>query len=125
MKLHVITHVYCPPGLEHYANALVWHFGSLCAHPGSKFESIHLHVCCSQDDTTTKQTIYGLGGLDIPSNVRVWDQPMVPELLFRRAFARNYLALQQESDDVVWFADCDYFVGTGFLDAIHDHFANV
>ena len=123
MKLQVITHCYCPPGLEHYANALVWHFGSLCAHPGSKFESIKLTVCYTGHDKATEQTIAGFGFADEPSNVMLEPIAFSREELFRRAIGRNYVAKQTDAD-VVHFADTDYIYGPGFLDAIHDHFAN-
>ena len=124
MKLEVITHCYCPPGLDHYANALVWHFGSLCAHPGSKFSAVKLTLCYTGHDKATCETVDGVEFADAPDNVEFAPLLFSREELFRRAIGRNYVAKRTDAD-VVYFSDVDYLCGPGFLDAIHDHFDQV
>ena len=115
MKLDIISHCYCPPGVSQYAQMLRWQYASLVDHPGP-FESIDLTVCFSDQDEQTVGAIEDI--LKVRSDrVRLAQWNMIPERLFRRSIGRNDCALMTQAD-VVWFVDVDYFVGAGFLDAV-------
>lgn len=113
MKLEIISHCFCPPGVTHYAKMLEWQVAAINRHFGG-FYQVDLFVCCDAADATTSETLQKL--LDSPCvpGFRLYPEFMQQKDLFRRAIGRNYRALRTRAD-VVWFTDIDYFPGPSCL----------
>lgn len=115
--IEIVTHVYCPPDVDQYAEHLRWQFASLLRHAGEV--GVRWSVCYTRTDARSAATVETLGnaltgpaatgfvlqGIDLP-----------PERLFRRAIGRDWAARHSPAD-VVWFTDVDYCFGPGSLAA--------
>lgn len=118
MRLEIVSHCFCPPGVTQYAKMLEWQIASLQKYVEG-FEQVDLYVCCTTGDLATCRVLERAWALREVAGLRVFAEFMPPEDLFRRAIGRNRRALRTDAD-IVWFTDVDYFVGPGFLQAVAD-----
>jgi hypothetical protein len=119
VKLEIVTHCYCPPGVTQYAKMLEWQIASLQKHAVG-FSQVDLYVCCTTSDLATCRGLeFAWEHHGLADYLQVYGEFMPPEQLFRRAIGRNQRALTTTAD-IVWFTDVDYFVGPGFLQAVSD-----
>lgn len=114
-KIEIVTHVYCPPGVDQYAHMLRYQAASLLHWPADPHVQLSV-LYCPQDRSTT-DVVYSLSMLQFPPDVQVVGFPLEPGQLFRRAIGRNMRALATDAD-VVWFTDVDYFFGQHCLDDV-------
>ncbi len=120
-SLEIVTHCYCPPSLDTYAQMLRWQFASLVHH--RPHVPVTLTVCYTREDAKTSAIVRWIGEqLDQRGDLqgitlRALDFP--PGGLFRRAIGRNFAA-QHPQGDVLWFTDVDYYFGPGCLSAVAD-----
>lgn len=119
MKIEVVSHCYCPPGVNTYAQHLKWQWVSLCNFPTNCHE-VTLMVCYTRSDSTTLDMAKALYDYPHPENVKLRGMDLLPSMLFRRAIGRNLVALESKAD-VVYFTDVDYFWMGGFFDAVAEH----
>lgn len=117
--LDIVTHCYCPPGVEHYATCLRVQAASLKWWPPSC--RVRLFICTTPSDVATAREINNLLDLqrDLPDNVTLFEISLPPGELFRRAIGRN-LASKRTLADAVWYTDVDYWFGEGCLQAVVD-----
>lgn len=116
-RLEIIVHCYSEK-IPDFASLLAAQLSSVIRHPPRTGE-VTVTVCMTSSDRLTHEVVssmaYKARGGRQPVLIRTW--PFDKGLLFRRAIGRNYCARRTPAD-VVWFADCDYMVGPGSLDAI-------
>lgn len=114
----LVTHCYCPPGLDIYAEHLRWQWATLVNYPATKAK-IKWVVCCAsrEQDPATHEAL----DAGPPANPDLWRFVHVYPLehLFRRAIGRNIVA-KTETADAVIFTDVDYLWSGQSLDAIAD-----
>lgn len=116
-SIEIVTHCYCPPGVDEYAEHLKWQYASL-KHWTPKVP-VQLTVFYSADDRATCHRIAKMSSHEI-DGVRLCIRALGHGELFRRAVGRNYRALFTKCD-VIWFTDVDYSFGEGCLDAVAEH----
>lgn len=116
-RILIVSHCYCPPGLDIYAQHLRLQWASLCRYLSKA--DVELVVCCanSKQDPATWEV---LTDRTIGRAKRVVH--VLPlEKLFRRATGRNEVVKDAAREfEVVWFTDVDYLFGPGCLDAVAD-----
>jgi hypothetical protein len=112
-SLEICVHCYNPPGMVQYAEQLKFLLGALAHHPPERVR-VDVTIVCSANDLPTL-SVAGEGMKIKSDNVRVTPICLSEPRLFRRAIGRNLVARATEAD-AVWFTDCDYFPGPGFLD---------
>ena len=113
----IISHCYCPPGLDVYAEHLRWQWASLLQYPSDAY--VTLIVCCAfrERDAATWKVLEG-GDVKIhPLRLRCLTYSLSLDKLFRRAIGRNDIATHT-GYDIYWFADVDYLFGPVCLDAV-------
>lgn len=110
--IEIVTHVWCPPGQDTYAELLRWQHSSLILNPPPV--PVVYSICYCPDDLITTRV---LSGLDKAQNLELNLVPGKPKQLFRRAILRNQRALATEAD-IVWFTDVDYLFGEGCLEDV-------
>lgn len=115
MLLHVVTHCYSVQ-IPDFAHLLTAQLSSLYLCPPARHEVL-VTVVTSEDDAVVRACVR-----DFRDRYRDADKPVqieelvLPHLeLFRRAIGRNIVAKRSKAD-VVWWADCDYAVNSGFVD---------
>lgn len=115
--IEIVTHVYCPPGVDQYAEHLRWQFASLVRY--GSCVGIRWTVCYTRDDPRTAELVVRLGKMigDLTFGQFVLQGlDLAPSMLFRRAIGRDWAA-RNTTADVVWFTDADYVFGPGSLAA--------
>lgn len=117
MWLEIISHVWCPPGLDIYAKLLRMQFASLVHHPPP--EATLYTICFSSEDKTTSRTVRELLEVKRPETLNLLFMDSKPGELFRRAHLRNQRAINTEAE-IVWFTDVDYLFGEGCLEDVLD-----
>jgi len=118
IKIDIVSHCHCPPGVDQYAEMLRWQYASLI-HFQPVDVVVRLVVCCSPLDEATFAAIKWIdanrGDRDeTPDIVPIF---LPPEKLFRRAIGRN-IAAKSSLADVMWFTDVDYCFGPGCLQTV-------
>jgi len=118
-SIEIVSHCYCPPGFDHYAEMLKWQFSSLELYPPNA--DVTLSVCYTETDTATTAALQQIAELASASRsgARVKCLNFEPGELFRRAIGRNFVALETDAD-VVWFTDIDYLFGPECLATVAD-----
>lgn len=111
--IEVVTHCYCPPGTDWYAQALRWQLASLNEFAPS---GTQLTVYWSGNDVATKRVLDSFP----KGRVLVVPAMLMESCLFRRAIGRNQSAISTRAD-VVWFTDVDYFCPNDFLSRMVPH----
>jgi hypothetical protein len=111
MKLEIVSHVYCPPGMAFYAEMLKWQWASLVNHPCD--HTVDYTVCYTASDRATARQIEECAKSET-DNVYIRPLRLSPQQLFRRAIGRNIRALNADAD-VVWMTDVDYLFGFNCL----------
>jgi hypothetical protein len=114
--VEIVTHCYCPPGVDQYAEHLKWQFASLFLHAEGP---VIWSVCYTDTDHATRDRLETC--MDMNSQ-RGDDMPKITvnpirldrSHLFRRAIGRN-VAAKASTADVVWFTDVDYCFGQNCL----------
>ena len=113
-SVEIVTHCYCPPGVDQYAEYLRWQFASLVR--WARDLRVTWTVCFTRQDPVTTRMIEGIEtALSVARPgllLRAVD--LEPAYLFRRAIGRNFRALETLAD-VVWFTDVDYLFGLDCL----------
>lgn len=114
MKIEIVTHVFCPVGIDFYAECLKWQWASLinysCEHV------VDYTVFYTSSDTATIDQLETCDRFQ-PENVYLRPVELPPQQLFRRSIGRNIRALNTDAD-IVWFTDVDYLFGGGCLDGL-------
>jgi hypothetical protein len=117
-SIEIVTHCYCPPGLDSYAQHLKWQVASLVHYPPAVSTTLVVcHAAKYSDDTATHDMILRLTDVLTklkPPLLSVRQLPLSLGHLFRRAIGRNIVAKRCTSD-VLWFTDCDYLFGPNCL----------
>jgi hypothetical protein len=115
--IEIIVHCYAEK-IADFASLLTAQLSSICNHPPVNGHVI-VSVCTTHTDSLTENVVEKFGSKAAAQRIPVTivTRPYFTDMLFRRAIARNQLAKFTKSD-LVWFADCDYMVGPGTLDAM-------
>jgi hypothetical protein len=116
-SITIVTHCWCPPGQDIYAQMLKHQWSSILHAP----DGVHarLVVCASSEDGCTGNVFLRCKELQdhVRSDARQIQLYALPQSkLFRRAIGRNLVA-RAVSSDVVWFTDVDILFGAGSLSA--------
>jgi hypothetical protein len=118
-SLEIVTHVYCPPGVDIYAEHLRWQFASLYRHQPTGPTT--LTICYTRTDAATAAVLARIRGIVQQAgrleNLQVQALDFEPGALFRRAIGRNYAAKRTRAD-AIWFTDADYCFGPGAIAAV-------
>lgn len=101
-----------------FSRLLVYHLSSFLMFP-PKRHNVRVTVCFCPDDRETANVLRYIAGQETPNHVSWHWLPMARENVCNRTIGRNVCALKTRAD-WVWFADADYVVGDGFLDAMSD-----
>lgn len=115
-SIEVAVHCFADQ-LPQYAAMLRFQASRLAAHcPGNAAVFHSIAVASAANDRTTWSVI--------PDIVRLASKTYQPrivtlpkELLFRRSIFRHRIS-QESRADVIWYADCDYLIGEGAIEAI-------
>ncbi len=100
-----------------YSRLLAYQLGSLIRWP-PKCRIMVRVLCCNEEDPTTRRVItWHQHHRDLPENVDIVRFLMCAPKLKNRSIGRNLAALSCESR-LLYFSDCDYVFGPGYLDAI-------
>ena len=117
-RIHIISHCWCPPGTNEYAQTLKWQLTSLIQHRPPDLR-VNATICCNPEDTTTIRVLREIDKFNFRTGLEFVAYQLHKPQLFTRAYGRNLVA--QESDcSIVWFCDCDYVFGEGCLEAVAD-----
>lgn len=127
MLIEIVTHCWCPPGWDGYAQMLRWQFASLILNPCDA--TVQYTVLCADDDKVTQEALSFIINHkhSFTGNIQPFVVSTNKERLFRRAILRNQRA-QDTIADVIWFTDVDYLFGPNCLqDVISqvDHTSNL
>lgn len=115
-SITLVTHCWCPPGYDLYAQHLKWQLASLSNHPPG-IEVVHLS-CVSATDKATLDMLNGFArGNHLPANIASRLMIFTENELLRRAIARNKAAKKCRTQ-AMWFLDADYYFGEGCLDSL-------
>lgn len=115
-RIEIVTHCYCPPGVDGYARMLAAQCESLLRWK-PRATRVTLSVFTTGCDELTLKCVDTWSEQLALENVDLIPYVLHPSDLFRRAIGRN-IAARTTSADVVWFTDVDYFFGPGCLDAV-------
>lgn len=118
-QMEIVTHVYCPPGVDQYAEMLRWQWASLAMNP-PPVPTLFTVFFSTEDDSTSR--VVGQLSKEYALNVRFMPLGLPPEKLFRRAIGRNERALVTKAE-VIWFTDVDYLFGANCLKDVWEHVA--
>jgi hypothetical protein len=118
MNIEIVTHCYCPPGVDQYAQHLKWQWASLVHHAPFGV-MVTLCVCYTPDDQATVRILDAMENrMHAGSSLLCVGHLPLPQCqLFRRAIGRNQRALLTAAD-IIWFADVDYLFGRGCLETL-------
>lgn len=110
-SLEIVTHCFCPPGVDQYAEHLKWQIASI-EHARPSYPVL-LSVCyTSQDEATSEMLRRMLPHNSPPKHFSMRTIDLEPRFLFRRAIGRNWCAKQGGGNtDVIWYTDVDYLMG--------------
>lgn len=117
--LEIIVHCYAEQ-IPDFASMLTAQLSSIIRHPPSGEGRVVVWVCTAISDRLTHEVVAAMGyrASLLPDNrVRFESFTSDKRFLFRRAIGRNVRARRTHSD-VVWFADADYIMSAGSIDAI-------
>lgn len=109
MLVELVSHCYCPPGLDQYAQQLRVQAASLI-HNKPQLCDVRLTICYTQHDEATAQVIDELMTWNWPYTVELGLLLLDRSMLFRRAIGRNLRAKDTDAD-IIWMTDVDYFFG--------------
>lgn len=117
MSIRIVTHCYAKE-LPQYAVFLRSQLSSIATYKCKV--SIHFTVVCSCIDYRTEKVV-----CDFFDDISLLSIYHVENChLFKRAIARNVIALGCEQD-LIWFTDADYFFGKDCLNSLWDAYQNV
>lgn len=122
--IEIVSHAYCPPGLDIYARLLSMQAASLAASPPDVWVGYTVCHAPEKYDKTTWAAVQELkDGRRLAGNSRVSFRSLVlsPSMLFRRAIGRNIVLKNIHLDTWAgWCTDVDYLFGDGCLDTVHE-----
>ena len=123
-RIEIISHCYCPPGVDIYAEFLRWQFSSLIRYT-PKDVCVTWTVCYAhrqKDDPATYAALDRIFDLssDVAARLDLNPLPLPLGSLFRRAIGRNKALLATKAD-ICWLTDIDYLAAPGFLAGLAEH----
>lgn len=113
--LDIVVHAYAED-IPDFASLLTAQLSSIIRHPPASGCAV-VNVCTAPTDRLTLDVVEQFRERSRKTTVSIVPRCYTTDMLFRRAIARNMLAKSTRAD-LVWFADCDYMVGPGTLDAM-------
>jgi hypothetical protein len=110
--IYVVSHVWAEKNKQ-FADALIYQMSSLFLYPPSC--GVTLVVVATEDDESVTSAIRCF-----QDAIKIEQYFLPLELLGRRSIGRNDVAhlFPNDRNDIVWFADVDYFFGEGCLEAL-------
>ncbi len=115
-SLEIIVHCYAEQ-IPDFASMLTAQLSSIIRHPPSTGKVV-VWVCTAISDRLTQEVVAAMGyKASMAPHLRFESFSSEKNFLFRRAIGRNIRARRTHAD-VVWFADADYIVSAGSLDAM-------
>ena len=117
----LVSHCYCPPGLDLYAQHLKWQIASLCLNPPPVTTTLIVCHGHRSDDVATWDMLHDIWETVRPTELapKLTLQSLVlaPALLLRRSIGRNMIA-KNCKEDIIWFLDCDYLMCEGSIQSL-------
>lgn len=104
-----------------FSRALQYLLESLFRHPPQTETHVMATVCYSDEDDRTRTLLFQADTRmnRTPEGLYIQPWPMLLGELLNRSIGRNERALGTDAD-LVWFMDCDYWLGEGCLDSLAD-----
>lgn len=105
-----------------YSRLLAYQFGGLFRWPPKCMVAVHVY-CAEQasgeDDATWECVRWHAHHSRLPETVEIYHRPLPVPRLKNRSIGRN-LAAKACQSRLLYFSDCDYIFGPGYLDAVNE-----